>query len=277
MTRTPEVLSFRLSSKRLPPWLAARIRQWLGRVCGFAELNQRYAKLPPCDSAAFSSLGLAALQVDVETQGPYPEVVPATGPLVIVANHPFGAIEGAALDALLCATRPDAKIMTVHWLAQFPEYRERFIFVSPPRARRRRRQSVAGWREAMSWLRGGHALAFFPGGNAARFRWSKCAVAELDWSPHVARAIMTTRARTIPVYFPGRNSWLFQAVSMICPPLLNFLLIRELLNKRGRPVTAIWGTVIEPGELDQFGSHDDVINHLKRRVEALGASASRQG
>jgi putative hemolysin len=272
MSRQPDVLSFKLSSKRLSPGVAKRIRQLLGSLSGFSEFNRIYAGLGPCDAAGLSGLFIDALKVRIEPEGHYPDAVPKDGPLVIVANHPFGLIEGMAIDAMLQAVRPDSTVMVVHWLAQIPEVRDRAIFVAPRQAGSRRGRSVSGWREAIGWLRNRHALALFPGSNVARFRWSKGAVAELEWSAHVASAILKTRARTIPVYFPGRNSRLFQIVSMICPPLINFLLMREFLNKRGHTVKAIWGKIIEPDELSAFFTHDEMITHLKQRVEELGVN-----
>src|SRR5687767_4562810 len=57
--------------------------------------------------------------------------VPKSGPLIVVANHPFGCIEGIILANLLAQVRPDVKIMANHLLARIPEMRDLFIFVDP--------------------------------------------------------------------------------------------------------------------------------------------------
>jgi putative hemolysin len=41
-------------------------------------------------------------------------LIPRQGPVIAVANHPFGLIEGAILTALLPSVRPDAKILANH-------------------------------------------------------------------------------------------------------------------------------------------------------------------
>jgi len=56
--------------------------------------------------------------------------VPKDGPLVVVANHPFGLIEGMVAGAVLPAVRPDMKIMTNSLLTGFEEARESAAAVS---------------------------------------------------------------------------------------------------------------------------------------------------
>ena|ERR1700733_5057326 len=46
--------------------------------------------------------------------------IPRTGPVVVVANHPFGLAEGMTLGALLGQVRPDAKFLANSMLAGIP-------------------------------------------------------------------------------------------------------------------------------------------------------------
>src|SRR6202030_2028570 len=66
----------------------------------------------------------------LETMNVHPKVspsdlllVPKQGPVVAVANHPFGLIEGAILGSLLATVRPDVKVMANHLLSTLPEAR----------------------------------------------------------------------------------------------------------------------------------------------------------
>jgi 1-acyl-sn-glycerol-3-phosphate acyltransferase len=57
--------------------------------------------------------------------------IPATGPVVVVANHPFGMLDGAMLAVLLTRVRPDVKVMTNYLLRDVPELAQHCIFVDP--------------------------------------------------------------------------------------------------------------------------------------------------
>ena len=51
-------------------------------------------------------------------------LVPKDGPVVAVANHPFGLIKGAILGSVLATVRPDVKVMANHLLTALPEARQ---------------------------------------------------------------------------------------------------------------------------------------------------------
>lgn len=57
--------------------------------------------------------------------------VPKQGPVIAVANHPFGLLEGAILARLLGSVRPDVKILASHMLRNLPGAAEHCIFVDP--------------------------------------------------------------------------------------------------------------------------------------------------
>src|SRR5689334_23354473 len=59
------------------------------------------------------------------------ERVPRTGPLIVVANHPFGGIDGLALASLVGRVRPDVKVLANYLLGVVPALRESMIFVDP--------------------------------------------------------------------------------------------------------------------------------------------------
>ena len=268
MSRSRSVLNLKLNG--VAPGPARLIRAVAGWVTGFTAFNRLYASLPDGATADLSRLFLERLSVRVETEGAYPEGIPANGPLLVVANHPFGLIEGMVIDVLLQAVRPDTTVMAVHWLMQIPEFAERLISVGPRHMQRRRGRSVAGLRQALAWLKQGHAMAVFPASHLERFRWDLGRVAEPDWSPHAANLIRRTGATTIPVHFRGHIGLGFLLLTAICPPLLNGLLIREFLNKRGKTLTAVWGLPIPPDHWPAEMSDDAVIAELQAKVAALG-------
>ena len=85
--------------------------------------------------------------------------IPATGPAVVTANHPFGFLEAAILSAVLRRVRPDFKLVANSLLASVPELREGFIFVNAYGGSGRCRRTAShcgsawnGWRKAGCWF-----------------------------------------------------------------------------------------------------------------------------
>src|SRR3546814_9098827 len=96
------------------------------------------------------------------------DAVPQSGATVVVANHPFGGVEGVLLGKLLRQRRSDVKILVNDMLTRIPEMRELFIPVSvlDPKARAR---NASGLREANRHLKAGGLLLLFPAGMVASF------------------------------------------------------------------------------------------------------------
>ena len=269
-SRATKVLSIKASSKRLPRPLSEAARRCFNLLLGFEAFNAIYSRLPPCEAIDLSRNFLDAMKVRVELDGEPRDIIPATGPLVVIANHPFGLIEGMVLDALLLSVRPDVTGMAVHLLAAIPEWRDRWIFVDPLRSKRKRKLNARGWRLAFQWVGRGGAMGVFPAGRVARFQWRRWAVADQPWSPHIAALARRTGAPVLPLYFHGRNSWAFQLAGILCPPLQNLCLVREITNKRGWTLRATLGRLIQPRELARFSTDGEAIAFLRHETEKLG-------
>lgn len=258
-----------MSARRLPPALVAAARRAVHRLMGFDRFNAVYAGLPPCRRDAFSRVLLEGLGVRTEWSGLAAESIPATGRLIVVANHPFGLIEGIALDALMKSRRADVTTMAIHLLSAIPEYRD-LIFVDPERGARRRKLNVQGLRQSQRWLEADGALAVFPAGQVARLRWSHLAVADGPWSPHVAALARRTHAPVLPVRFHGRNGFAFQLAGLVSPPIHELLHVRQIVNKAGHTLRGTIGRLIAPDELSAMPSDEAATAFLRRQTEALG-------
>ena len=269
MARDKNVFAVKLSAKSVPRPLIEAARWVADRVLGFAEFNAIYAALPEGGPLDLSQTLLDALHVKVAISGTRPEAIPASGPLIVVANHSFGLIEGLALDALLLTRRPDVTFLAIYVLAAVPEFRERWIFVDPERSQRRRSLNPKGLSQACEWLARGGVLGVFPAGGIARFSWRRLRIAEQPWSWRVAAIARQTQTKVLPVYFHGHNNWLFQVVGMVHPRLQHLRFIRELTNKRGSTLRVTIGRLIEPAELARFASDKDAIEFLKYQTEQL--------
>src|SRR5271166_1659197 len=105
-----------LLGQRLPAPMKGALEKLL-LLDRLEEVSERAECIP--DNQPFSRRLLELLHVHAAVSGDDLARVPDNGPLVVVANHPFGLIEGAILDALLSSVRPDIKIMANYLLGNF--------------------------------------------------------------------------------------------------------------------------------------------------------------
>jgi len=179
---------------------------------------------------------LAEMKIEVEVQPADFERIPAKGPLVAVANHPFGVLDGAVLAALLSRARPDAQVLTNSLLAGIPELHRHCIFVDPFRTASSADKNLKSLKQAGDWLCSGHALAVFPAGEVSQLDLRQGEVTDPTWNSVAARLVRKTGASALPVYFCGRNSMAFQLLGLINPHLRTLFLLQEFLQQRGKRV-----------------------------------------
>ena len=270
--RNAQVLRLNISSKRLPRPLAEAAKRFLNRLLGFQQFNAIYSQLPLGQPAEFSRMFLDALPVRVEIAGQPRGTIPATGPLIVVANHPFGLLDGMVLEALLMSVRPDVTVMAVHLFAAIPEYRDRWIFVGPRRNRRRRIHSVRGWRRSFQWLVRGGALVMFPASHVSSFQWRRLSLSDGVWSSHIAAFARRTGTPVLPIHLRGRTGWAPQLAGMVWPRLLDLRAVGSLSSQRGRTLHATIGRLIQPVELSEFATDDAAIAFLRQQTEMLARS-----
>ncbi len=197
--------------------------------------------------------------------------VPKTGPLLVVANHPFGTVDGILLVHLLTRVRKDVRMWANYLLHRIPEVREHAFFVNPFETGTAARENIQSLRNGMEWLRQGGVMIFFPAGTVSHFDWKTRTVTDPEWGEKAARLIRKTAAPVLPVYIEGHNSWLFQVAGMIHPLLRTALLFRELCNKVGRTVPIRIGQPVSCKKLSLFDEDRRMIAYLRFRSYLMAA------
>ena len=250
-----------VSSTPSPPWahyqdgsfFAARL---LPRALGLRPLIKCYRQhLTVTDGPAdFAGRALEALNISAKIHGGSLDSLPASGPLLLAANHPFGAAEGLVLAALFTRARPDLKIIVNHMLCRIKEMRPLFIPVNVLSARGDRR-NISSFRAALLHLENGGALAVFPSGAVSHWHMRERRVIDPEWDLLACRLARIAAAPIVPLYFEGRNSILFQAAGCAHPILRTALLPRELWRMRGREIRMRIGKIVEPDLISAL--HDD--------------------
>jgi len=195
--------------------------------------------------------------------------IPRRGAAVVVANHPFGFIEGGILGALLPSIRPDVKIMANSLLSVFPNVTDRFIYVNPFGGDEAKRENLRGMREAIDHLRKGGLLVVFPAGEVAHMNLRRREVTDPEWSPMIARMIRMTHASVLPMYFSGANSPLFHLLGLLHPRLRTAMLPHEIFNKQDREIDLRIGSLIPERKLRDIKEDATMMQYLRWRTYLL--------
>jgi putative hemolysin len=227
-----------------------------------------FVSLP--DEASVADRVLEALDVAYEVSASDRAKVPLQGPLVVVANHPFGAIEGMVLASILLKARSDTKIMANFLLSALgvDELDKLMIFVDPFERKDSLKKNLKPLREAIEWVRHGRALGIFPAGEVSHVHLSNMSVVDKEWSPTVARIVRKTQATVLPVYFEGRNSRLFCGLGLLHPMIRTLMLAGENTKKGPRTVRAHIGRPIPFKRL--VGLDDlEIMDYLRLRTYNL--------
>jgi putative hemolysin len=212
---------------------------------------------------------LQEMKVKLEVQAADIDRIPVKGPLVAVANHPFGVLDGVALTVLLSRVRSDVKILTNSLLEGIPELHRQCIFVDPFNTSSSRDKNLKPLMRAVAWLRQGGALAVFPAGEVSQWNVREAQVTDPAWNAAAARLARKTGACALPVYFCGRNSGRFQVLGLINPRLRTLFLLAEFLQQREKNVEIRIGNAIPSELIANLDNDEEATEYLRLRTYLL--------
>lgn len=182
------------------------------------------------------------------------------GPFITVSNHPFGSLDGIALIYLVTRFRPEYKVMVNMILNHISAMRPNFIAVDQSASSdpEKRKVSVAGVREALSLLRNGDPVGFFPAG-AIGMTDKDGIIVDRPWQPIVLQIIKKAKVPVIPIYFHGTNTKMFNFLGHHCVPLRTACLARELFKKKNKPLHISIGEPVSVEKQAEFGNNYEAL------------------
>ena len=195
--------------------------------------------------------------------------IPAAGPLVVAANHPFGVADGLIMGDILTQVRPDFRLLANQLLQRIPEIRPVILPVDVLGGTQATQRNTSYLRAAMKWLAQGGALGIFPAGTVSHLHLKNGCIADPLWHRTVAVLLRRTDATAITMFFEGHNSLAFQLSGLIHPRLRTVLLPSEFLKRSRSRLSVRIGRPIEPHEIARYPDDRTLTDYLRFKTHML--------
>ena len=243
--------------------LINRLLHWLS-VDKVNDVHDRYCDNP---GPEFSRNLLKDFDINLRVDGR--EVLDSLpdGAFITVSNHPFGALDGISLIALMGTLRPDFKVMVNMVLNRISAMRPNFIAVDALASDDPAKQTVSkkGIMEAIRQVRSGHPLGFFPAGAVSKINRS-LRIEDREWQPTIIRLVRQMGVPVVPIYFHGHNSALFNILGVISWQLRTLRLPTEVWRKCHSTIHISVGNIIPAEKIKEFGDNDKALVNLKSSI-----------
>ena len=232
------------------PWKAGTIRvlEWLTGKLHLLRRIRRFEREGVETGPDFFTHALRVMGIRIDTPDAQVARIPRSGPVVVVANHPHGLVDGMVLAEIVGRVRTDYRILTRSLLTGVPEVADHMIAVPFPHEPDARERNLEMRRAAMAHLAQGGLIVVFPAGAVASSKTAFGPAVEKPWFPFTAKMIRRSGATVVPVRFDGANSRAYQIANRLSPTLRQGLLLHEVVHALDRPQSPVVRAPIPPAE-----------------------------
>lgn len=261
-------------------WTSTAIRaiEWCtGKLTILRMVNKFEKKNEQYRGQRFWGGALKTMGITLTTPEEQIARIPKTGPVVVVANHPHGMVDGMIFAELIGRVRSDYRILTRSVLTGLDEAATSFMIPVPfPHDPEAQTKMLEMRTKAMDHLKEGGVVALFPSGVVmSSDDWFGPAI-EREWNVFTAKMIRRSGATVVPIYFPGRNSRAYQIANKLSPILRQGLLLHEIVRSCNKPQSPVIGEPISDEDM-QLLERDPrgFMAWLRNHTMSLGSIAKR--
>lgn len=227
-----------------------RVIELLTGKTRIARRVRRFEKQGTVKGRAFWRATLDVMGIDLLTPADQLARIPKTGPVIFVANHPHGLVDGMILADLIGRVRDDYRILTRSLLTGIDEDAASYMIPVPfPHEPEAQKKMVEMRCAAMEHLKSGGLVALFPSGIVASSDSMMGEAIEREWNVFTAKMIRMSGATVVPCFFPGSNSRAYQVANQISATLRQGLLLQEIVHAMDKPQKPVVGLPIDSAKI----------------------------
>ena len=204
------------------------------------------------------------------------ENIPKKGPVVVVANHPYGILDGLMLGYILSTTRTDFRILAHRVFKKAQDLDKVILPINFDETRDGMAQNIETRKKAISYLSNGGCVGIFPGGTVSTSVKPFGKAMDPSWRKFTARLIAKSKAQVVPIYFEGSNSRLFQIASHLHYNLRMALLIKEFRRRTNDKVSVVVGEAFSEHKINEYKkSAEELMNFLRTETYKLSPEKTK--
>ncbi|MBE1296803.1 lysophospholipid acyltransferase family protein [Phycobacter azelaicus] len=192
--------------------------------------------------------------------------IPRDKPVVLIANHPYGILDGLMMGHILAETRGDFRIMAHQVFGKAQDLNRVILPIDFAETKEALRTNLETRKMALDYLGQGGAIGIFPGGTVSTAATPFAHPMDPGWRSFTARMIAKSEAVVVPVYFDGHTSRLFQIASHLHATLRMGLLIKEFHRRVDTPVRVVIGDPIGRDKLDPLAGNAKAMMDFLRKA-----------
>ena len=258
---------FSFANGELGPMASGFIRA-MERVTGQPKIKKLYFDYVDDERPRelFWTDALKRLNISYDAQHEAGAQIPKTGPVLVIANHPFGVIDGLVLCSMMSKIRQDYKIITHQVLRQAPAVMDKILPIDFAETETALATNLKTRRDAHKHLKNDGAVIIFPAGGISLAPNLVGPAFDSEWKTFAAKLAQTKGTTIVPFFFDGRNSVIYQAARRVSVTLGYSLMFREICKQMNRQVKVTVRTPIHSTELDAFATRNDITEFLRRRT-----------
>lgn len=232
-----------------------RTVEWLTGKTSIVRMVRDYERRGAATGLEFWSAALKVMGIEITTPAAQFENIPTEGPVVVVANHPHGLVDGMVMAELIARRRPDFRILTREVLTGLDEGASSFLIPVPfPHAADAQKRMMEMRAQAMEVLKQGGLVCIFPSGVVASSKTAFGPVEEAEWNVFTAQMIRRSGARVVPIHFRGQNSRWYQIANRLSATLRQAMLLHEVVYVSNRPHGPVIGAPLTEEQLERLKS-----------------------
>lgn len=251
--------------------LTIRSLEWMTAKVKLLRMIRSFEKSGAPVGVTFWPKAIRHMGIRIDTPPEEIARIPKTGPVVVVANHPSGLVDGMIMAEMVSRVRSDFRILTRSLLTGIPEIEEFMIPVPFPHEDNSRELGLEMRELTMAHLARGGLVILFPAGKVACSETFFGPAIEAEWNVFTHKMISRSGATILPIFFPGQNSRAYQIANLVSATLRQGLLLYEIKRSLFKPQRPVIGEPIPASELDKWkGNPRGFLAWLREHTLSLG-------